>query len=175
MWCTCSLRMLLLQAATVRLRKLDAMPVLPPLPPTQATPRVGSSSSCPSVRLKPGDRPPTRARGSAVSVCPAAARLGANQTGGWSEWIGIFPAVDRYGRRSFGPRACYRPALHLCYWPIQIETFFFIFYIACSCAGMNKTSVGQPGRLKLGAHFPATWGGRPYQPLWWHRPFLRVW
>ena len=77
--------MLLLQAATVRLCKLDAMPVLPPLPPTQATPRVGSSSSCPSVRLKPGDRPPTRARGSAVSVCLAAARLGANQTGGWSE------------------------------------------------------------------------------------------
>ena len=31
-----------------------------------------------------GDRPPTRARGSAVSVCPAAARLGANQNGGWS-------------------------------------------------------------------------------------------
>ena len=59
--------------------------VLPPLPPTQATPRVGSSSSCPSVRLKPGDRPPTRARGSAVSVCLAVARLGANQTGGWSE------------------------------------------------------------------------------------------
>ena len=65
--------------------KLDAMPVLPPLPPMQATPRVGSSSSCPSVHLKPGDRPPTRARGSVVSVCPAAARLGANQTGGWSE------------------------------------------------------------------------------------------
>ena len=21
------------------------------------------------------------------------------------------------------------PALHLCYWPVQIETFFFIFYI----------------------------------------------
>ena len=77
--------MLLLQAATVRLRKLDAMPVLPPLPPMQATPRVGSSSSCPSVRLKAGDRPPTRARGSGVSVCPAAARLGANQTGDWSE------------------------------------------------------------------------------------------
>lgn len=77
--------MLLLQAATVRLRKLDAMPVLPPLPPTQATPRVGSSSSCPFVCLKPGDRPPTRARGSAVLVCPVVARLGANQTGGWSE------------------------------------------------------------------------------------------
>ena len=58
---------------------------VPPLPPTQGTPRVGSSSSCPSVRLKPGDRPPMRARGSVVSVCPAAARLGANQTGGWSE------------------------------------------------------------------------------------------
>ena len=74
--------MLLLQAATVHLRKLDAMPVLPPLPPTQATPRVGSSSSCPSVSLKPGDRPPTRAGGSAASFYPAAARLGANQTGG---------------------------------------------------------------------------------------------
>ena len=36
-----SLRMLLLQAATVCLRKLDAMHVLPPLPPMQATPRVG--------------------------------------------------------------------------------------------------------------------------------------
>ena len=77
--------MLLLKAANVRLRKLDAMPVLLPLPPTQATPKVGSSSSGPFVRLKPGDRSPTRARGSAVSVCPAAARLGANQTGGWSE------------------------------------------------------------------------------------------
>ena len=77
--------MLLLQAATIRLRKLDAMPVLPPLPPTQATPRVGSSPSCPSVRFKPGDHPPTRARGSVVLVYPAAARLGANQTGGWSE------------------------------------------------------------------------------------------
>ena len=66
------------------LRKLDAMPVLSPLPPTQATPRVGSSSSCHSVRLKPDDRPPTQARGSVVSVFPAAARLGANQTGGWS-------------------------------------------------------------------------------------------
>ena len=50
-----------------------------------AAARVGSSSYCPSVRLKPDDCPPTRARGSAVSVCPAAARLGANQTGGWSE------------------------------------------------------------------------------------------
>ena len=35
--------------------------------------------------LEARNRPPTRARGSAVSVCPAAARLGANQTGGWSE------------------------------------------------------------------------------------------
>ena len=61
--------------------------------------------------------------------------------------------------------------LHLCYWPIQIETHFFIFYIACSCVGTNKTSLGQPGRLKLGAHFPATRGGRPYRPLWWRRPF----
>ena len=77
--------MLLLQVATVRLRKLNAMPVMPPLPPMQATPRAGSSSSCPSIRLKPDDLPPTRAQGSAVSVCPAAARLGANQTGGWSE------------------------------------------------------------------------------------------
>ena len=33
--------------------------VLTPLPPTQATPRVGSSSSCPSVLLKSGDSPPT--------------------------------------------------------------------------------------------------------------------
>lgn len=74
--------MLLLQAAIVHLCELDAMPVLSPLPLMQATPRVGTSSSCPSVRLKPSIRPPTRARGSAVSVCPAAARLGANQTGG---------------------------------------------------------------------------------------------
>ena len=148
--------MLLLQAATVRLRKLDAMPVLPPLPPTQATPRVGSSSSCPSIRLKSGDRPPTRARGSAVSVCLAAARLGANHTGGWRERIGIFPTIDRYGGARLGREPAIGPALHLRYWPIQIETFFFIFYIACSCVGTNKTSMGQPGRLKLGAHFPAT-------------------
>ena len=136
--------MLLLQVATVRLRKLDAMPVLPPLPPTQATPRVGSSSSCPSIRLKLGDRPPTRARGSAVLVCPAAARLGANQTGGRRDRIGIFPAVDRYGRRSFGCEPAIGSALHLRYWPIQIETFFFIFYIAFSCVGTNITSLGQP-------------------------------
>ena len=63
------------------------------------------------------------------------------------------------------------PALHLCYWPIQIETFFFIFYIACSCVGKNKTSMGQPGQLKLGAQFPATRGGRPYQPLRGVAPF----
>ena len=146
--------MLLLQAATVRLCKLDAMPVLPPLPPTQATPRVGSSSSCPSVRLKPGDRPPTRARGSAVSVCPAAARLGANQTG--ANELGFFLLSIDMGGARLGREPAIGPALHLCYWPIQIETFFFIFYIACSCVGTNKTSMGQPGRLKLGAHFPAT-------------------
>ena len=162
MWCTCSLRMLLLQLAIVRLRKLDAMPVLPPLPPTQATPRVGSSSSCPSVRLKLGDRPPTRAQGSAVSVCPATVRLGANQTGGWSEWIGIFPAVDRYGRRSFGPRASYRACLALMLSAHTNWKVFFIFYIAFSCARMNKTSLGPPGQLKLRAHFLATRGGCPY-------------
>ena len=79
------------------------------------------------------------------------------------------------GGARLGREPAIGPALHLCYWPIQIETFFFIFYIACSCFGTNKTSMGQPGRLKLGAHFPATWGGRPYQPLWWRHPFLRVW
>ena len=78
------------------------------------------------------------------------------------------------GGARLGREPAIGPALHLCYWPIQIETFFFIFYIACSCIGANKTSVGQPGRLKLGAHFPATRGGRPYQPLWWRRPFLCV-
>ena len=148
--------MLLLQAATVRLRKLNAMTVLPPLPPTQATPRVGSSSSCPSIRLKPGDRPPTRAQGSVVSVCPAVARLGANQTGGWSERIGLFLLSIDMGGARLGREPAIGPALHLCYWPIQIEIFFFIFYIACSCVGTNKTSMGQPGRLKLGAHFPTT-------------------
>ena len=35
--------------------------------------------------LEARDRPQMRARGSVVSVCPAVARLGANQTGGWSE------------------------------------------------------------------------------------------
>ena len=174
MWCTWSLRMLHLQAATVRLCKLDAMPVLPPLPPTQATPRVGSSSSCPSVRLKPGNHPPTRHE-EVLCRSQAAARLGANQTGGWSEWIGIsLLSIDMEGAR-LGREPAIGPSLHLCYWPIQIETFFFIFYIACSCVGTNKTSVGQPWRLKLGAHFPATRGGRPYQPLWWRLPFLRVW
>ena len=48
---------------------------------------------------------------------------------------------------------------------------FLHFYIACSCVGTKKTSLGQPGRLKLGAHFPSTRGGRPYQPLRWRRPF----
>lgn len=78
------------------------------------------------------------------------------------------------GGARLGREPAIGPALHLCYWPIQIQTFFFIFYIACSCVGTNKTSLGQPGRLKLGAHFQATRGGRPYQPLWWRRPFLRV-
>lgn len=59
------------------------------------------------------------------------------------------------GGARLGREPAIGPALHLCYWPIQIETFFFIFYIACSCVGTNKTSLGQPGRLKLGAHFPA--------------------
>ena len=79
------------------------------------------------------------------------------------------------GGARLGREPAIGPALHLRYWPIQIEMFFFIFYIACSCVGTNITSPGQPRRLKLGAHFPATWGGRPYQPLWWRRPFLRVW
>ena len=79
------------------------------------------------------------------------------------------------GGARLGREPAIGPALHLCYWPIQIETFLLIFYIAFSCVGTNKTSMGQPGRLKLGAHFPATWEGRPDQPLWWRRPFLRVW
>ena len=66
--------MLLPMGVSLLLKKCDKEDmlegiVLPPLPRMQATPRVGSSSSCPSVRLKPGDHPPTRARGSAVSVC----------------------------------------------------------------------------------------------------------
>ena len=137
--------MLLLQAATVRLRKLDAMPLLPPLPPTQATPRVGSSSSCPSVRLKPGDRPPTRARGSDVSVCPAAARLGATRLEAGANELGFFLLSIDMGGARLGCQPAIGHALHLRYWPIQIETFFFLFYIACSCAGTNKTSLGQPG------------------------------
>ena len=60
------------------------------------------------------------------------------------------------GGARLGREPAIGPALHLRYWPIQIETFFFIFYIACSCVGTNKTSLGQPGRLKLGAHFLAT-------------------
>ena len=58
------------------------------------------------------------------------------------------------GGARLGREPAIGPALHLRYWPIQMETFLFIFYIACSCVGTNKTSVGQPGRLKLGAHFP---------------------
>ena len=78
------------------------------------------------------------------------------------------------GGARLGREPAIGPALHLRYWTIQVEPFFFIFDIACSCIGTDKTSLGQPGQLKLDAHFPATRGGRPYQPLWWRRPFLRV-
>ena len=76
--------------------------------------------------------------------------------------LGFFLLSIDMGGARLGREPAIGHALHLCYWPIQIETFFFIFYIACSCVGTNKTSLGQPGRLKLGAHFPATRGGRPY-------------
>ena len=88
--------------------------------------------------------------------------------------LGFFLLSLDMGGTRLGHEPAIGPALHLRYWPIQIETFFFIFYIACSCVGMNKTILGQPGRLTLGAHFPTTQGGRPYQPLQWHRSFLRV-
>ena len=86
--------------------------------------------------------------------------------------LGFFLLSIDMGGARLGREPAIGPALHLCYWPIQIETFFFIFYITCSCVGTNKTSLGQPGRLKLGAHFRATRGGRPYQPLWWRRPLF---
>ena len=79
-----------------------------------------------------------------MSVYPAAARLGANQTGGWSNKLGFFLLLIDMGGARLGREPTIGPALHLCYWPIQIETFFFIFYIACSCVGTNKTSLGQP-------------------------------
>ena len=85
-------------------------------------------------------------------------RLGLEQTrleAGANELGFFLLSIDMGGAR-LGREPAIGPALHLCYWPIQIETFFFIFYIACLCVGMNKTSVDQPGRLKLGAHFPAT-------------------
>ena len=85
--------------------------------------------------------------------------------------LGFFLLLIDLGGARLGREPAIGPALHLRYWPIQIETFFFIFYSACLCVGPNKTSLGQPGRLKLGAHFPATRGGHPYQPLWWRRPF----
>ena len=75
------------------------------------------------------------------------------------------------GGARLGREPAIGPALHLRYWPIQIEMFFFIFYIACSCVGTNKTSLGQPGRLKLGAHFPATRGGRHTSPYGGVAPF----
>ena len=46
-------------------------------------------------------------------------------------------SIDMGGAR-LGREPAIGPALHLCYWPIQIETFFFIFYIACSCVGTTK-------------------------------------
>ena len=53
-------------------------------------------------------------------------------------------AIDMGGAR-LGREPTIGPALHLRYWSIQIETFFFIFYIACLCVGPNKTSLGQLG------------------------------
>ena len=88
--------------------------------------------------------------------------------------LGFFLLSIDMGGARLGREPAIGLPLHLIFWPIQIEMFVFIFYIAYLCVGMNKTSLGQPGRLKQGAHFPATRGGRPYQPLWWRRPFLRV-
>ena len=75
------------------------------------------------------------------------------------------------GGARLGREPAIGPALHLRYWPIQIETFFFIFYIACSCVGTNKTSLGQPGRLKLGAHFRATEAATHTSPYGGVAPF----
>ena len=100
-------------------------------------------------------------------------RLGLDQTrleAGANE-LGFSLLLTDMGGAHLGREPAIGHALNLCYWPIQIQTFFFIFYIAYSCVGTNKTSLGQPGRLKLGAHFPATQGGLPYQPLRWRHPF----
>ena len=75
------------------------------------------------------------------------------------------------GGARLGREPAIGPALHLRYWPIQIEIFFCIFYIACSWVGTNKTSLGLPRRLKLGAHFPATRGGRHTSPYGGVAPF----
>ena len=75
-------------------------------------------------------------------------------------WAAPPMSIDMGGAR-LGREPAIGPALHLCYWPIQIETFFFIFYIAFSCVRTNKTSTSQSRRLKLGAHFLATRGGHP--------------
>ena len=85
--------------------------------------------------------------------------------------MGVFLMSINMGGARLGHEPAIGPALHLCYWPIQIETFFFIFYIVCLCVGTNKTSMGQPGQLKLGAHFPATQGAAYTSPYGGIAPF----
>ena len=41
--------------------------------------------------------------------------------------LGFFLLSIDMGGARLGREPAIGPALHLCYWPIQIETFFFIF------------------------------------------------
>ena len=54
--------------------------------------------------------------------------------------LGFFLAAIDMGGARLGREPAIGPALHLHYWPIQIETFFFIFYIACLCVGPKKVA-----------------------------------
>ena len=52
--------------------------------------------------------------------------------------LGFFLLSIDMGGARLGREPAIGPALHLCYWPIQIETFFIIFYIPARALGRRK-------------------------------------
>ena len=52
--------------------------------------------------------------------------------------LGFFLLSIDMGGARLGREPTIGPALHLCYWPIQIETFFFIFTLPARALGRTK-------------------------------------
>ena len=73
-----------------------------------------------------------------MSICPAAARLGANQLEAGANELGFFLLSIDMGGARLGREPAIGPALHLRYWPIQIEKNFFIFTLPACALGRTK-------------------------------------